>query len=64
MSITSNINIKTVTETGFFLKYALIPAVVVVEMILFVIQYTPKPAGTLNEKYASNRGRYFSIRCN
>ena len=56
-------NIKTVfhTEIGLLLKYALIPAVLTVERILLVIQYTPSPDGTLSEKYARSSGRYFNI---
>jgi hypothetical protein len=49
--------------TGLRLKYSFIPAVVTVDKILFVIQYTPNPAGTDNEKYPNNNGKYFNIRC-
>ena len=39
------------------------PAVVMVDNALPVIQYTPSPDGTLSEKYDSISGRYFRICC-
>lgn len=37
------------------------PAVETVDSTLLVIQYTPRPEGTLREKYAISKGRYRRI---
>ncbi len=52
-------NSQSLTLTGLRRKYSFTAAVAAVDSTLLVIQYTPRPAGTLSEKYASSSGRYF-----